>query len=71
AKVLLTGDVPNPIDPPLGCRFHPRCRWVKESCRMGTMSWVWSQRKAEHGALCPVAPFAAKASEAAIHFKEN
>jgi oligopeptide/dipeptide ABC transporter ATP-binding protein len=32
-KIILTGDVPNPIDPPLGCRFHPRCQYVKDICR--------------------------------------
>ena len=32
-KIILTGDVPNPIDPPHGCRFHPRCSYAKEICR--------------------------------------
>jgi oligopeptide/dipeptide ABC transporter ATP-binding protein len=28
----LEGDVPNPIDPPSGCPFHPRCRYVFDRC---------------------------------------
>lgn len=32
-KIILTGDVPNPIDPPKGCRFHPRCKYVTDICK--------------------------------------
>ena len=32
-KLILTGDVPNPINPPSGCVFHPRCPFAKEICR--------------------------------------
>jgi peptide/nickel transport system ATP-binding protein len=28
----ITGDPPNPIDPPPGCRFHTRCKFVAEVC---------------------------------------
>jgi oligopeptide/dipeptide ABC transporter ATP-binding protein len=30
---ILAGEVPSPINPPTGCRFHPRCRFAKEVCR--------------------------------------
>ena len=28
----ITGEVPNPINPPSGCRFHPRCKYAIEEC---------------------------------------
>ncbi len=33
-KIILEGDVPDPSDPPLGCHFHPRCKYAMDICRI-------------------------------------
>ena len=32
-EVVIKGEVPSPVAPPPGCRFHPRCPYAKEKCR--------------------------------------
>jgi peptide/nickel transport system ATP-binding protein len=32
-EIILQGEVPSPINPPSGCRFHPRCSFREKECQ--------------------------------------
>jgi oligopeptide/dipeptide ABC transporter ATP-binding protein len=33
SRIMLKGEIPSPIDPPSGCKFHPRCPDVMDVCK--------------------------------------
>lgn len=39
-RIILQGDVPSPVNPPKGCRFHPRCLYAKDICSKETPELV-------------------------------
>ena len=36
---LLRGEIPNPANPPFGCRFHTRCHYVQDRCMHEEPQW--------------------------------
>ena len=36
---ILEGDIPSPVNPPKGCKFHTRCKYATEKCKMVTPEW--------------------------------
>ncbi len=38
-RIILAGDVPSPVNPPTGCRFHPRCPMATDICKVEQPTW--------------------------------
>ena len=49
-EIILKGDVPSPVNPPSGCYFHPRCRYVQEICK--TEEPAYRDLGGEHFVTC-------------------
>jgi peptide/nickel transport system ATP-binding protein len=39
ARIVLSGEVANPANPPSGCYFHPRCQYAQDVCRKKKPEW--------------------------------
>ena len=49
-RIVLMGDVPSPINPPPGCRFHTRCPYVKDVCK--EQEPIFREVRPNHFAAC-------------------
>jgi oligopeptide transport system ATP-binding protein len=52
-RVVLTGEVPSPANPPSGCRFHPRCPFARGRCRVERP--IWRPVATNHFVACHLA----------------
>ena len=39
-RILLEGDIPSPVNPPSGCKFHTRCRYCQQKCKDEIPEWI-------------------------------
>ena len=51
-RILLTGDVPSPLNPPSGCRFHPRCGQCMPICREQVPELMALPGRPDHFCAC-------------------
>jgi peptide/nickel transport system ATP-binding protein/oligopeptide transport system ATP-binding protein len=52
-RMILQGEIPSPVNPPKGCRFHPRCPFAVDKCK--TVEPQFKELKPGHFVACHVA----------------
>lgn len=52
-KITLRGELPSPLNPPTGCRFHTRCPWAEERCKLSEPAWRETEKG--HWVACHLA----------------
>jgi oligopeptide transport system ATP-binding protein len=53
-RIILTGDVPSPINPPSGCHFHTRCPYVMDVCKVDEPAFA--EQATGHFVACHLYP---------------
>ena len=51
-RIILKGDIPSPINPPPGCRFHPRCPKVMSRCKTDDPALIAPAAASSHAVAC-------------------
>ncbi len=49
-RIILKGEIANPVDPPSGCAFHPRCEYATDLCK--EQAPPWQEIEPEHFVSC-------------------
>nr|WP_294487534.1 ABC transporter ATP-binding protein [uncultured Anaerosporobacter sp.] len=53
SRIVISGEIPSPVNPPSGCRYHPRCPYAKEECKKVDMELQVVDNSSSHLCACP------------------
>jgi oligopeptide/dipeptide ABC transporter ATP-binding protein len=68
-RIILEGDVPSPVDPPSGCRFHTRCPYAMDICRR--IQPVLTEQAPGHRVACHLYPASGEATATSNGFEKG